>query len=381
MVALEHADADLVAKVDRLFVIAAAENNPGRAQRFQHALDLAFPHILDQFLLPDQLDQIGAQLLPIDKVEGFVGQAVDTDSVAPVFGEFSGEKERVHVGKDIDLLQFHHDGAAHGGGDTVVEHHELGRQQGGDVQVDADLAGDGLIRRAAEHDQHPPVQSFGQVVEQPFADAQVDARHQGFTEIADRNEQLAEQGLGRRLADPAADELTADHIGHVRALQRLDDPAQHPGRQGLTLGLKRVRRAAAFLRMLFFFAFFLGMDHGPDLPQHLVVVPLNIKKSAEILVGLLVLLHQHRVVGKQESQFQDRGFHILLRLAFVDEVDVRVLQNEDLAELHLDQIIERVGGQAYVMLPPVLRFQAGHMNMDRAPSGLVLVEPVQVVEQ
>ena len=159
--------------------------------------------------MPNELHQIGAQALAVDQRYGLVVQTVDANAVPALLDKFAGEQVGAKIGEDIQLLQLDHHGAAPRRGQIVVEIEELRRQQCRDVEVEADVAGNGDVVGLAEHRQHAAVEGLGEVLEKPAVGHQVGAGKQRLPKILDRHEQFAEHGFRRPFVADPTDELAA----------------------------------------------------------------------------------------------------------------------------------------------------------------------------
>ncbi|MEJ0070527.1 MAG: hypothetical protein WDO24_19485 [Pseudomonadota bacterium] len=64
-----------------------------------------------------------------------------------------------------------------------------------------------------------------------------------------------------------------------------------------------------------------------------------------------------------------------------DEHDVAVAEQEDLAVILLDQVLEGADRDPDMLVAAVMGQQPRQVDMDRAPPGAVAVDPVEIIEQ
>ncbi len=336
---------------------------------------------VDQVGRPDQLGHVDAEALALDQVQRIQCHAVEADAVAAILYVFACEQVRGQVGEDVFFLQLDDHLAATRCRYVVVEGLELLGKQRCDVDVEADLAGDRDRVGLGQHGQHAPVQRLGEVLEQPAIGDQVDARQQGFAQVLDRDEEFGEMLHRHHLGVDLADELAAHQVGKIGAFERGFDPRQHFRRQRLALLLLGLERGARIHpRTHGGLALLLGLGEGLRHSQDVLVVLVGVEPAGEG-VRLQLLLGDQRVVVEQESDLLHDGLDLALCGGFVDEEQVRVLEDEELAGEVLDQRFEVRRGGADVLVAAVERAQPREMQMhDLAPS-LVLLEPAHVIEQ
>ena len=307
-------------------------------------------------------------------------QPVQADAVAAFTQEVAGEDIGAHIAENIDLLEFHHHGAARHRLQAGIEIQELRRQHRRNIHVDREGAGDRAVVVAHQQRQHAAVQRLRQMLEQPRIGADIIFRQHRVLQVGDRDVELLEHRLRRHAWRDRADRLPAHQVRHVGARQellqlaqllRLDWPAAAALGGGLGVGGGGQAGLALALPVHFLGDF-----------QHVIVLALHIVPGAEFVDVLFLVALGQRVLAEQEPHLHDGGVDVLQRGALADEEDVGIRQDEGLALVILDDALEGRGGDADVMVAPVVRPQTRQVQMHgRAVFQIVAAQALQIVQQ
>src|SRR5579859_7109286 len=138
---LEESNAERMADLDRVFVVAMRQDHSLRTNRrdcVAQLVEMASTVGGSELRTPQQLYQIESQLLAVDEGQRQVREAIQTQAIAALVHIFAGEHERAHILENVDLLHLDHQPAACRARDLLIEADELRREQGGDVEIDAE---------------------------------------------------------------------------------------------------------------------------------------------------------------------------------------------------------------------------------------------------
>src|SRR6266852_2187444 len=371
MAALEEIDAQRLADRHRLLAVAAAHDRAGAAEagdQLAELIALGLAAAAQHVGVPHDLDEIEAETLAVDERQGEIGDAVETDAIAALLDEVAGEEIGAEIGEDVDRLQLEDDSAARLRPKIGVEGEEAVGEQRRDVEIDAEAAGDGAVVVLHQELQHAQIERLRQMLEEPAVAGDVVARHDDGAQLVDRDVELAEHRLRRRIRGDRADRLAPHHVGEVGARDRVDQLAEAVRAERRQLGrLAGLARAAdrgeAAIALLVLVVERLGDG------EELVILPLQIVPRAEAAFLVLVDILGQGIVVEEMAQAHHRLVDRRDVGALADEDQIGIAEGEDLPVHLLDEELEGIDGDADVVAASVIGAQLRELDVDGPPSG------------
>ena len=98
-------------------------------------------------------------------------------------------------------------------------------------------------------------------------------------------------------------------------------------------------------------------------------------------MGIAAFAFEQRIVPEQELQFEDRSFHVILRIALIDKEQIRIFEGEKLPLQKLDQRLESAGSDADMMVAAVVAGQLRQMHMHGTAAFHVAFQAMHVVQK
>jgi hypothetical protein len=213
----------------------------------------------------------------------------------------------------------------------------------------------------------------------PAVADQLEARQHDVAQLGDRDVDLLEDRLRRRARRDGADRLPPHHVGKVGALDRIDELGEPRRIERLALARGRALRSGDHREppRPLLFVVVQRLRH----PEKRRVLALDVVPGAEPAVAVGDEVAGERVVAEEIAHPHHRLVDHGEVGALADEDDVGVRQHEDLPLELLDERLERVGGDADVVLAAVVGLEARQVDLHRPAALAEALEPPRVVEQ